>query len=680
MPYRVGIDVGGTFTDAVALNPTTGEKRWVKVPTTPPTFIEGVVHAFRALGIDFASISEMAVHATTIGINSVVEGKYPPTGLICTRGFRDFLEIRKCRRRDLYNPWWEKPEPLIPRRHRIGVTERIDADGKVLEPLQEEEVRKVVRSLRGDGVQSYAVCTLFSFKNSAHERRIRELILQEHPGAFVSISSEVAPIIREYERTSTTTINAVLMPIMASYIDQLVKAVRALGVPAPILLMRSNGGVVQLTTARVKPVELLEGGHAAGAALTAFVAAQVGSPDMITYDGGGTTATITLTERGKPVFENQLDLMFDVFASTPTVSVRSIGQGGGAVAWIDKGGALRVGPQSAAAYPGPVVYGQGGQEPTVTDALVVLGILDPQKDWIRGIPWAREAAERALTERIGQHFGWGVQETAHAIYRIGVSNVANLLREEVTAKGRDPRDFALLAIGGSGPMLAAEIAAEHEIGKVVVPESLGTASALGCLVSNLLYDYVQSYFTPLNRLSQPELSRVMEQLVSRARTDLSRDGLNHDPDLSFMVDLRYAGQHFELTVPLPREGNGIALDAAVQEFHQEHNRLYGFWRPDEPLELVSVRLRASLPIGGCFTGTGGRAVASPETIPTGQRPVLFRIESGPIVSDVYDGRTLRPGARLAGPAVVHRPDGTVPIPPGWNGQIDAYDHLILTRE
>jgi N-methylhydantoinase A/oxoprolinase/acetone carboxylase beta subunit len=681
VPFRVGIDVGGTFTDAVAIDSAGGEKRWAKVPTTPPGFIEGVVESVRALDVDLSSVSEMAVHATTIGINAVVEGKFPPTGLICTQGFRDFLEIRRTRRPDLYNPWWNKPEPLVPRHHRIGARERIGADGEVVEPLHEADVRDAVRFLRTEGVESYAVCTLFSFKNPVHEERIRDIILEEHPDAFIALSSEVAPIIREYERTSTTTINAVLMPIMSAYIDRLVAALQGIGVEAPLLLMRSNGGVVPLQTARIKPVELLEGGHAAGAALSAWVGSQIGSSNIIAYDGGGTTATITLVEGGAPVTESQLDLMFEVFAATPTVAVRSIGQGGGAIAWIDTGGALRVGPQSAGAFPGPVVYGQGGTQPTITDALVVLGILDPERDWIRGTLWARGAAEQTLEEQIGRRFGWGAPEAAYAIYQVGLTNVANLLREEITAKGRDPRDFSLLAIGGSGPMLAAELAAEHEISQVVVPESLGTASALGCLVSDLVYDYVQSHLSLLDELGSDELDSLLTTLSERADADLRRDELqaSSSAGFAFALDLRYAGEHFELTVPLPRSGDTVDIQAAVTRFHQDHERLYGFWRPDEPLELVSVRLQVRLPIERRFVWEHAAPQPNGAVHPASQRPVLFDIERGYVMTDVYDGERLKPGATMHGPAIVHRLDGTVPIPPHWQGEIDIHGHLVLTR-
>jgi N-methylhydantoinase A/oxoprolinase/acetone carboxylase beta subunit len=312
---------------------------------------------------------------------------------------------------------------------------------------------------------------------------------------------------------------------------------------------------------------------------------------------------------------------------------------------------------------------------------VVLGILDPERDWIRGTLWARGAAEQALEEQIGRRFGWGAPEAAYAIYQVGLTNVANLLREEITAKGRDPRDFSLLAIGGSGPMLAAELAAEHEISQVVVPESLGTASALGCLVSDLVYDYVQSHLSLLDELGSDELESLLTTLSERADADLRRDELqaSSSAGFAFALDLRYAGEHFELTVPLPRSGDTVDIQAAVTRFHQDHERLYGFWRPDEPLELVSVRLQVRLPIERRFVWEHAAPQPNGAVHPASQRPVLFDIERGYVMTDVYDGERLKPGATMHGPAIVHRLDGTVPIPPHWQGEIDIHGHLVLTR-
>ena len=436
--FSIGIDVGGTFTDAVAVD-RLGEQRWSKVPTTPPTFIDGVMNGIDALSIDPKKIGRLAVHATTIGINAVVERKLPKGALICTNGFRDFLEIRHSRRPDLYNPWWEKPPSLIDRKLRIGVHERLDAQGKVIEPLDEDEVRRKIAWTRKQGVVTYAVCTLFSFLNPKHEMRIGELIREEHPEAYLSLSSEVAPIIREYERTSTTAINALLMPIMSNYVETLQLRLREKGITAPLMLMRSNGGNVPVETAKSKPVELLEGGHAAGNTLACQISRLVNAPSLITYDGGGTTATLSLVEESQPVYGTGLEFGFEIVAKTPSISVTSIGQGGGAIAWIDKGGALRVGPRSTSAFPGPACYGLGGTDPTLTDALVLLGILDPKFDWIRNIAWDRRAAEDGVN-KIATHFKWGTRAAAHAIYMVGISNVSFLLREEVVAEGRGIRE------------------------------------------------------------------------------------------------------------------------------------------------------------------------------------------------------------------------------------------------
>ena len=675
--FSIGIDVGGTFTDAVAIDHRTGEQRWSKVPTTPPGFIDGVLDAVESLSLDPTKISKLAIHATTIGINAVVERKLPQGALICTEGFRDFLEVRHSRRPDLYNPWWNKPPSLIERKYRIGVPERIDAKGKVVRGLDKEKVRKVVSWARKQGVVTYAVCTLFSFLNPQHERKIRDLIAEGHPDAYVSLSSDVAPIIREYERTSTTVINSLLMPVMSTYVTTLELRLKEKGVVAPLMLMRSNGGNVPVETAKWKPVELLEGGHAAGSNLACRITQPMNSPNVITYDGGGTTATLSLVENSEPVYGPWLEFGFEIVANTPSISVKSIGQGGGAIAWIDKGDALRVGPASAAAFPGPACYGLGGTAPTLTDALVLLGILDPEFDWIRGEAWDHEAAETAIG-KIASNFGWGLTEAAHAIYRVGVSNVSFLLREEIVAKGRDPRDFALVAIGGSGPMLASQLALEQDISKVIVPAALGTASALGCLLSDPKYEYLQSYLALVEQIERETLEGIGKSLKARALSDLKRDGITQDPRFEFFGDFRYSGEHWEVTVPLSLEGrlDPKIVNEGVSKFHSEHQRLYGFSRLDEPVEIVTIMMRMLLagfqpPI---------RKIAEKKDVAAavkGTRSVYFKPdEASEATIYVYD--ELGAGSLIQGPAVIQRRDGTVPVFPRCTCEIDDHGNSIIT--
>lgn len=668
MSWRVGVDVGGTFTDCVAIERETGRQRWAKVPTTPPLFVDGVIASIEALDVPLDQV-DTVVHATTIGINAIVERRYPPTALICTEGFRDLLEIRRCRRRDLYNPWWEKPASLVPRYLRIGVPERIDWQGAVLRPLDEEATRAAIRQLRAHGVESYAVATLFSFLDARHERRIEALIGEEHPGAFVSSSADVAPIIREYDRTVTTVLNATLQPIVSRYLEELERRLAGLGIDARLLLMRSSGGVCDVGAARRRPVTLLEGGHAAGARLGALVGAVADAPNAAVYDGGGTTATVALVERGAPVVGARLDLEFDVYAATPAVAVRSIGQGGGAVAWVDRGGALRVGPESAGAEPGPACYGSGGTEPTVTDALVVLGVLDPEWDWIRNRAWDRDASLRALRERVGAHFGWDEVEAASAIFSLAVDNVSVLLREAVVGEGRDPRDLTLVAIGGSGPMLAARLAREQGIGRVLVPAALGTASALGLLLSDLRYDYARSLLAPLRHVDRATLGALLDGLAASGHADLP--GVAR---IDFALDLRYVGEHWEVTVPLAT-GDGLepGLAGAALAFHAEHGRLYGFDRPDEPIEVVTVRCTATAPVDASLPL---RDVATGDDPVIGRRRTAF--EGAFCDTPVLDYDRLGPGAAFSGPAIVHRRDGTMPVPPGWDGAVDAYGNVRLT--
>jgi N-methylhydantoinase A/oxoprolinase/acetone carboxylase beta subunit len=671
---QVGIDVGGTFTDAVAVDEVNGTTLWSKVPSTPPTFVDGVVNGLDQLNIPLEGI-RLFLHASTIGINALVERKLPPGALICTEGFRDFLEIRHSRRPELYDIHWEKPAALIPRKYRVGISERIGPNGKELIKLDENQVRRAVTSLRREGIVTYAVSTLFSFANPSHEKRIRKIILEEQPGAFVSISSEIAPIIREYERTSTTVINALLAPIVSRYIESLAERLQRKGIDCSLQLLRSNGGSMSVETAKFKPVELLEGGHAAGNTLAAFLSRIRDSPNVIVYDGGGTTATLSLVENHEPVYDRSLEYGFDVLVNTSSVAIKSIGQGGGAIAWIDKGGALRVGPMSAGSVPGPACYGLGGKEVTLTDALVILGILDPEKDWIKNLPWDLNAAERGVS-KIGSHFGWNVKKTAYAIYKIAISNVSALLHEEIIAKGRDPRDFVMLVMGGSGPLFAGQLALEQNISKVMVPAYLGTASALGCVLSDQKYDYLQSFLTKVNQVSSQELEDIMTSLRSRATTDLKRDKILERLEFEFFVDLRYAGEHWEVTVPLKSDASvQKGVDDAVRQFHSEHERLYGFSRIDEPVEIVTIMMRMTLR----HSKPEPRkidAMKDPATAVIATRKVFFDGVEGKDVN-VYAYDKLGNGSQISGPAIIQRRDGTVPVFPGFSCEIDPYGNIML---
>ena len=673
---QVGIDVGGTFTDAVAVDEANGTTQWAKVPSTPPTFVEGVMNSLNRLKIPLRGVNILYAHASTIGINALVERKLPAGALICTKGFRDFLEIRHSRRPELYDIHWNKPSPIIPRKYRIGVTERIGPDGKVLTRLDEDEVRREISFLKREGVVTYAVSTLFSFANPRHERRVKEIIMEEHPGAFISISSEIAPIIREYERTSTTAINALLAPIMSRYIESLTERLQKEGVTASLQLLRSNGGSMSVETAKFRPVELLEGGHAAGNTLASHLSRMRNSPNIIVYDGGGTTATLSLVENHEPVYDRSLEFGFDILVNTSTVAIKSIGQGGGAVAWIDKGGALRVGPMSAGSVPGPACYGLGGTDATLTDALVTLGILDPEMDWIKNTPWDLKATRKALS-RIGTWFGWDERKAAYAIYKIANSNVSALLHEEIIAKGRDPRDFLMVVMGGSGPLFASQMAMDQNISQVLVPTYLGTASALGCLLSDRKYDYLQSFLARADQVGGVEMKEVIDSLRSRGMADLERDRILEEPSFEFFVDLRYAGEHWEITVPLYMgEDSQLDVREAVKLFHSEHQRLYGFSRLDEPVETVTVMMRMMLE----HTKPKTReieAMEDPSIAVMAKRKVFFDGENE-YETSVYAYDKLGGGVHIPGPAIIQRRDGTVPVFPDYDCEIDSFGNITVS--
>lgn len=675
MGYVLGVDVGGTFTDCLAKDEATGSELWAKVPSTPPDFVDGVIAGILATGVPPGEVVASFVHGTTIGINAVIERKCPPAALLCTSGFRDFLEIRRSRREHLYDIWWAKPTSLIPRALRIGVPERIDYAGNELRPVEEDAVRSAVRDARSKGVVTYAVATLFSFINPTHEQQIANIVREEDPTAFVSLSSEVAPIIREYDRTVTTVINALLQPIMATYISKLEQALDGLGIKGPLYLMRSSGGACDAEEARQRPVTLLEGGHAAGAELAAHVGLVASTPNVAVYDGGGTTATLTLVEDNHPVLASRLDLEFDVYVASPAVAAKSIGQGGGAIAWVDRGGALQIGPRSSGADPGPACYGRGGTDPTVTDALVILGILDPDWDWIRNKPWDRTAAAQALESEVGKVYGWNAEQTAIAIHKLAVANVSALLREGMIEQGRDPRDFALVAIGGSGPMFAPLVAEDQNISKVIVPAALGIASALGLVLSNLRYDYALSRLMLVEDANQEQLLALFSDLTE-SFASVRRKWSALPVGVTYAADLRYVGEHWELTMPLSIDASGPPSATAIRRsFHEEHQRLYGFARADQPVELVTARAAAVIATGRGLREQQGEHRNAEAALST--RPVTF--DSEPVIATVYDFDRLCVGNTVMGPAVIRRRDGTVPIPPRWTARVDPYANLIMTR-
>ena len=607
--YRLGVDIGGTFTDATLINEETGEIRVGKVPSTPQDPSHGFMEAtHRILREADVSPDEVGyvVHGTTVATNSIIEGKVARTGFVTTDGFRDLLEIQRQIRPSLYDLHFEKPRPLTPRYLCFGVPERLDAQGNVLTPLDESTVRDVAAQLRQEDVESIAVCFLHAYINPSHEKRTGEILREILPDTIISLSSEVAPEFREYFRASTTVINASIRPVVGRYLQSIEARLRAEGLEAELLVMQSSGGVFTFAAASEKPVFMVESGPAAGVIAATYLGTTLRCPDVISFDMGGTTAKAGLIQNGTPTITKDYEVgaaaQTGVGASrgagypirTPVIDLVEIGAGGGSIAWVDSGGVLRVGPQSAGADPGPVCYGAGGTEPTITDANLVLGRLNPSFFLGGEIELDVETARRAIQEKCADPLSLDLVEAAHGIVEIANAAMVNALRLVSVQRGYDPRDFVLTAFGGAGPVHANRLAAEIDVPTTIIPMSPGTTSAMGLLVTDLKHDYSTTLIQHVDQLDTAAVEETYQELEAQGGTSLEREEVRPE-DISFLrqVDMRYVGQSYELTVPLPAEQlDASKIDRVLEQFHIEHDRAYGYSAPTEPVEFVNLRLTA----------------------------------------------------------------------------------------
>ena len=695
--YRLGVDVGGTFTDAILLDESTGQVRTGKVPSTPSDPSDGFLRVVdRMLGRSDVTPDAVRylVHGTTVATNAIIEGNLARTAFIATEGFRDLLEIQTGIRPVLYDLQFEKLRPLVPRRLCFGVPERLDFRGDVLVPLDEDAVRQVARQLGDESVESVAVCLLHSYVNPDHEKRIGDILRQTLPSVPVSLSSEVAPEFREYFRASTTVINAAIRPVVSRYLENIQDRVRGSGVSGELLVMQSSGGVLTFDAAIERPVFMVESGPAAGVIAASYTGNSLGHENVISFDMGGTTAKAGLIEDGTPRVTKDYEVGGTAAATehgargsgypirTPVIDLVEIGAGGGSIAWIDSGGILRVGPQSAGAHPGPVCYGHGGTEPTITDANLVLGRLSP--DYFLGGEMALdvEGARRAIGEKCADPLGMGVMEVALGIVEIANSAMVGALRQVSVQRGHDPRDFLLVAFGGAGPVHANRLAAELEIPTVLVPPSPGTTSAMGLLVTDIKHDYSVALIQRVDRLDFQVASESFQRMSADGEAALSREGMAPN-EMGFLhqADMRYVGQSYELTVPLSDgELAPAGLAGIVDRFHMEHERAYGFRADGEPVEFVALRLSA---IGGISRprtreiSSRGRELATAfKTI----RSVYFAESEGFADCRVYDRYKLPPDAEIRGPAIVEEVDSTTVIHPGYRALVDRSGNLLLRRQ
>jgi N-methylhydantoinase A len=682
--YRVGIDIGGTFTDAVVIT-STGEMHIFKSLSTPEDSSIGMFgclqKAANEFGIEFSELLdqvELLVHGTTVATNTMLQYKGAKTGLITTKGFRDALEMRRAHKENIWDLSLVPPPPIIPRYLRLGVTERLNYAGKVVTPLDEDETRQVVRQLKAEKVQAIAVCTLFSFINPVHEQRIREIIVKEFPECYVSISSDILPQVREYERTSTTAVNAYVGPVLGRYLRHLQDKLSTAGLKREVLITQSNGGIMSASYALQHGASTLLSGPSAGAVGGIFFATQLGMPNLIVMDMGGTSYDVSLIKDGAYEMTTEGEVA-RYRVALPMIDIHTIGAGGGSIAYLDKGNMLKVGPQSAGADPGPVCYGKGGTQPTTTDANVVLGYINP--DFYLGGELAidEESAAEAIRREIAEPLGIDLVEAAYGIYRLVNTNMADATKVVSVEKGHDPRDFALVAAGGAGALHGSKIAEIVGLPRVIVPKTASVFCALGMLESDLKHDYVRTMWMPFEALDVDELNRVFGEMEADARSTLESEGIPADRiTIERGVDLRYLGQHHEVPVVVP--GGKIASETLLEvarRFHEAHERLFLYSEPESPLESINVRLTAvgtipKTPLASWPAGDADASGAIKET-----RPAYFGEVGGRVDTLIYDGSKLQAGNRIKGPAIIEEVTTTIIICPNDLAEIDRLGNVII---
>lgn len=676
---RAGVDVGGTFTDAVLVDED-GRLHVAKVRSTPRDasagFLEGLAELARRSGVDLTGLGYLA-HGTTVATNAIVQERLARAALITTAGFRDVLEIGTQQRRRVYDLWTPQPAPVIPRERCYEVRGRIGAGGEEVEPLAEEDVVAVARELRGQDVEAVAVALLFSFLAPAHERRVATILARELPGVPVSLSSQVAPEMREYLRASTTALNAALLPIAGVYLEHLRERLAAENLATPLHLMQSNGGVATADAAAALPVGLVASGPAAGVIGAARLAQAAGERDVLTFDMGGTTADIALVVDGLPQLRFQGDQVGHP-VNLPQIDLLSVGAGGGSIAAVDRFGSLTVGPASAGAEPGPAAYGAGGEDPTVTDAHLVLGTLDPGRPLGGQVPLDADAARAAVRRGVAEPLGLSVEGAAEAIVRVANANMADALRVVSVARGHDPRRFALVGLGGAGPMHACAIADELGIPRVLVPRHPGVTAALGLLLSDVRHDLRLSWIRPTAELDPAELDDALSAIEDDARGRLAAAGhLDGSADVAFELDMRYRGQAYNLTVPIaPRPVSAATVADAEAAFAEAHRQAYDYTPSVRETEIVTVRARATGAVPRRAWSAPGASGASPSP-PLRRRDVWT--DGSPRSHAVVEREALAPGARVGERTIVEQEDATVVVPGGWRGEVGAADLLVLER-
>jgi N-methylhydantoinase A len=709
---RVGVDIGGTFTDIVFLD-AEGRIQTKKVPSSVDNYARAIVEGMRELladpdvrqartivdhvhdlmttadvaGRDVAEI----VHGTTVGANAILELRGAKTGLITTKGFRDVLEIRRIRMPRLYDLRWEKPRPLVERYLRLEVDERVDARGQIQRALDPADVERALERLLAERIDVLAVCLINAYANPAHETLIREVAHRRAPDLPVCTSADILPEVREYERTSTTVINAYVMPVVQRYLRTLREGLHGIGITAPVRIMQSNGGLMTDEAAGRLPMHIIESGPAAGVIGAQAVARRLGLGKVISFDMGGTTAKASIVEDGQVHRAGEIQVGGGINAGSrlltgagyllrvPAIDLAEVGAGGGSIVWLDAGGALQVGPRSAGASPGPVAYDMGGTEPTLTDANLILGYLNPGHLAGGAVKLNAGRAHEAFEARVARPLGLPLADAAHGAYVIATSNMIRAIKAVSSERGRDPRDYVLVAFGGNGPLFAPALAEALDIRRIVVPPAPGLFSSFGLLYADVEHHYVRTYRARTRQVASGQLDRVFAELEAEARAQLALDGFAPGAmRLARSADLHYAGQSFELTVPV--EGgplDGLALARLDEAFGREHERTYGHRAgPDEPVELISLRLVARGVPDAPRVPERVRLDREHAGEPAPPRRAYFGRERGWLDTPVV-GRADLAGGR-SGPLIVEEYDATGLVPPGWQAALDEAGNILLT--
>ncbi len=682
MTFVLGVDVGGTFTDLALFEQQTGELTLVKVSSTPADPSEGVIQGLQQLierhGIPPRSIGFL-IHGTTVATNAVLEGKGVPSALLATEGFGDILDIVRQDRPRLYDWRAKRPSPLVPRSQRWEVRERTLYDGQEALALDEEQVRQIITEIKHRGIRSVAVCYLHAYANPAHEKRTGELFAQEYPAASVSLSSDILPEIKEYERTSTTVVNATVMPIVERYLSRLSQATAEMGVGSRLHVMQSNGGIMTAETAGRKSVNTILSGLAGGLLGGVALAQEAGLDNVITIDMGGTSFDISLAYKGRIRFTRESEIGGHA-VTVPMIDVHTLGAGGGSIAWIDAGGALQVGPQSAGAEPGPACYARGGQQPTVTDANLVLGRLNPHYLLGGAVPLRLDLARQTIQQHVADPLGLSLEAAAEGIVRIVNANMLKGIRIVSVERGYDPREFTVVAFGGGGPVHAAELARELRARSVMVPVAPGITSAIGLLMADFRHDYSRTFLQTTDALDFEELNKAFDALGSQATAQLLADRVPaKDILLLRSLEMRYRGQGHNLEVTVPAgKLDQPSLRIINEAFHRQHQTAYGYGQPEEMTEFVSLRLAGI----GRLPKPHQRRIESngqdPSPALVSQRQVYF--DGHWRKTPVYGRDLLRANHLLEGPAIVEQLDSTTVILPGQKAEIDAQGNILIAIE